>query len=535
MASKRRILSNILWNSLGMVTLIGTGFVIAPFLIARLGDTDYGLWIVLGSLTSSFGLLDLGVRGAVGRHVAFHHARGDHEAVSRILATAQALLLGMGLLATLCIVALIPVFPRFYEIPPELLGAVELAQAIVGLNLGLTLLFNSFDAALWGFQRFDLINAIDIPSALLRTVLTFVLIAKGGGLVTLALINLVLTVLAGFAKGACSFWVAPWLRVGPGHVSFAALREIFGISIWSFIRSMAEIARRQLSPLLIGSLRSLAQVTPFSIATRLIGYGVESMRAATGVLIPLATALHAKQVGERQKQLFILGGKYCTAFALFLSCGMFILGPAFIVLWTGEGLRDAIPLLLVMAAGEVLPNSQWISNGMIFAAAKIWQLALLNLVELVLVAVFTVVLLLTYGPIGACYAVAVPGFVFRGLAPIVLGCKLTGVRLTTYLLQTILPACLAAAGPAALLAWAVAWHEPASWREMLLYMAGFTVLYGASCLILFRSDRLWKPAPASPTINEPIPAWPKVGGAPAETLVAAPERTGLSLDSGRAR
>ena len=43
------------------------GFVIAPFLVHRLGELRYGEWILIASMTNYFGLLDLGigVRSAV--------------------------------------------------------------------------------------------------------------------------------------------------------------------------------------------------------------------------------------------------------------------------------------------------------------------------------------------------------------------------------------------------------------------------------------------------------------------------------------
>lgn len=49
------------WNIAGMAVGILAGFVVAPFLVRRLGETSYGLWIPIGSLTGYFGLLDLGV------------------------------------------------------------------------------------------------------------------------------------------------------------------------------------------------------------------------------------------------------------------------------------------------------------------------------------------------------------------------------------------------------------------------------------------------------------------------------------------
>ena len=70
-------------------------------------------------------------------------------------------------------------------------SAPRLALALVGLNLALWLPLNVFDATLWAYQRFDLINIIEIISVAIRTTLTFALIGNGYGIVTLAWLNLI--------------------------------------------------------------------------------------------------------------------------------------------------------------------------------------------------------------------------------------------------------------------------------------------------------------------------------------------------------
>ena len=66
--------------------------------VRHLGVECYGLWILIGSLTGYFTLLDLGVGAAVGRNVAYRRAKGDAEGALAILSTALALLTGVGLL-----------------------------------------------------------------------------------------------------------------------------------------------------------------------------------------------------------------------------------------------------------------------------------------------------------------------------------------------------------------------------------------------------------------------------------------------------
>src|SRR5438445_9695240 len=90
MSTKQTIARNICWNWAGMAANMVAGFVIAPFLVSRLGETSYGLWILIASLSGYFQFLDLGVRGSVGRNMAFYRAKGDQAGINAILNSALA-------------------------------------------------------------------------------------------------------------------------------------------------------------------------------------------------------------------------------------------------------------------------------------------------------------------------------------------------------------------------------------------------------------------------------------------------------------
>src|ERR1700730_15716486 len=99
MEIRRSVARNVIWNWAGMVVGLAVGVVVMPFLIHRLGQESYGLWILIGSLTNYFRLLDLGVRGSVGRYVAFYKAKHDRDGVNRTLSTATVILAGVAILA----------------------------------------------------------------------------------------------------------------------------------------------------------------------------------------------------------------------------------------------------------------------------------------------------------------------------------------------------------------------------------------------------------------------------------------------------
>src|SRR5436305_14506305 len=97
---KKVIARNVVWNWAGMAMPMLAGFVVAPFLVHRLGELRYGEWILIASMTNYFGLLDLGIRGSVGRYIAYHRARDEQDGVNQTLSTAIAVLGGAGALAS---------------------------------------------------------------------------------------------------------------------------------------------------------------------------------------------------------------------------------------------------------------------------------------------------------------------------------------------------------------------------------------------------------------------------------------------------
>ena len=93
---------------------IGLGVFLMPFTIRHLGQTEYGLWMMVASLTYYFQLLDLGYGSSVVKQVTEADTRGDTERVNRILSTFLVRVRALGTAAALGVVGMIfLVVPRF--------------------------------------------------------------------------------------------------------------------------------------------------------------------------------------------------------------------------------------------------------------------------------------------------------------------------------------------------------------------------------------------------------------------------------------
>lgn len=476
-----RVAGNVVWNWSGALVFLLAGFVVAPYLVHRLGDTVYGLWILIASMTGYFGLLDLGVRGSVGRYVAFYLARGDRENLNALLSTAVTLLCAVGMVAMAATVVVAIMFFRLFEVPPEHAQATQWAIVIVGLNLAMTFPISAFDGVLWGQERFDLINAIDIPTAMVRTAITFWLIRGPDDILMLAWLTLAMTLANESAKCIVAFRIDPQMRLSVRRFARRHAAELYGYGLWQFLRQIARQTVGQIGPLIIGAVLSVAAVTPYSVASRLIAYAGDFLVAATGVLTPLATALHARDEAERERRLFINGGKWCTVFATFCGLGLLGLGRPLLVLWMGEDLAKAsIWVLVVLTLGELLAMSQWLTYSILLGKARHRAIAIASILEGVLAGVGGYFAARFWGTIGVCAAFAIAAFIFRGAFQIVYACRVLREPLGQYLLQAIARPMAFSLIPAALLAAALYWHTPASWLELFTYGIGFALVYAVT-------------------------------------------------------
>jgi O-antigen/teichoic acid export membrane protein len=486
------VLRNTVWNFAGLAVEMATAFFLAPFLLARLGREGYSTFVILGSVVATLGLLDLGVRAAVGRLIAFHRAKGDLPRVGEILSCSLAVLAGLGVVALAGVAGVSAGFVGAFNVPPEQAGEARPALLVMGVGLFLTLALNPFDATLWGCQRFDWLNAVDIPVALARAGLTVAVVAAGGGLVGLAAVTAGSVAAAGAAKGVLAFRAEPGLAVGLRRVTRSAARELFGFSAWLLAGTVLRVLRTQSGPLLITWLVVFDLVAGYAMADRLATVPAVVIMTMTGVLAPAATRLFALGRRDEQRRLFVLYGRVTLALAVLLTVPLVVLGRPFLGLYLAakpDVAAEAFPLLVVLAVGEFVASAATIARSLMMVAGEHRKLVYLGAAELAAVGGLAVLLAGPLGAVGVCLAVVVPGVVFRGLWPLLVAGRITGLPARGYAAGVAAPVLAAAALPAAALAAAVWLREPVGWAELVVYAGGFGVLFGAAFLAAFPEVR----------------------------------------------
>src|SRR5512147_3157103 len=99
---------------------IVVGVLLMPYTVGKLGKAEYGLWMLVASMTSYFQLLDLGYGNGLVRHVTEADSKGDVEGMNQVLSTFVVVYGLIGAIAFAGVVALALVaVPRFPHLTTE--------------------------------------------------------------------------------------------------------------------------------------------------------------------------------------------------------------------------------------------------------------------------------------------------------------------------------------------------------------------------------------------------------------------------------
>src|SRR2546425_12463122 len=165
---KPGVIRNVFSNWGAYILAIGVNFFISPYVVRHLGNTGYGVWTLILSLTGYLGLLDLGVRGAVTRYIARFHTQADHHKAANVASSAMIIFSSAGLLAILSSLILAVFVVGRLNIPSQYLMAARIVLLLTGLSVAISLVNGVYGGIAVGLQRFDLTNSIEVTINVLR-------------------------------------------------------------------------------------------------------------------------------------------------------------------------------------------------------------------------------------------------------------------------------------------------------------------------------------------------------------------------------
>ncbi len=403
-----KLLRGSILNVIDLVLKMVVAIVITPLMIHALDMSGYGLWLLVMSVASYCGLLDLGITFSASRFTAIALGAGNPENQGQILHIAQQYFRRIGLLILLISPALVYLIGLLIAIPDH--AQVEMALAIVLITMACRFFFRLPLVLLRGSVRYDLIALSSIIRTISQSALLVWLLNVDPGIIGIAISQAVGEFMEVglnfyFSKGIFHGIKTPLVTAGETTPLRREMRMFAGsISVIS----VGEALRMQANPLIVGFIRGPQDVPIYSVGMRLITMIQDVVSAIFGgSLLSIFSHLHGAGEGEELKKTFLRYSEWAAGFAACAVLGSTWLAPAFFHRWVGPELEDASQVMRYVALPYILHFSQYPANNLLYSLNKSHYLARLSIIGGIVSAVLSLLLGARYGVNGVVAGMAI--------------------------------------------------------------------------------------------------------------------------------
>ena len=402
---KRNVLAN--WTAFAFTAVVA--FAMSPFVVHTLGDTGYGIWVLLTALVNYLGLLDLGVRGAVTRYVAGYRAAAQDLEAGRVASAAIAILAGTGVVAIVVSFMMAILLLPLFHIPAEYMTQARTVVVLGGLLFATSLVSGAFGGILAGVERFDCLAGIDILTTTLRAISIYVGLSHGMGLIGLILIQFGYTLVRGVLNYALARRQYPELRLVWLDWGWPELQRISSFSLFTAILHVSEAVILETDSLVIAAFLPVHMVTLFAIGANLTVYARAVVSGISQTMTPRASALQSEDRPHELQKITLRGGRVATLVTLPIVVTFLMRGESFIRLWMGPDYAVAsghiLAILSVALAGQA---ARQVATSVLIGLNRHRELALWYLGEAAANLVLSLLLVRSTGLVGVALGTVIP-------------------------------------------------------------------------------------------------------------------------------
>lgn len=395
--------------------IVGLGY--TPVMIRILGQSEYGLYSLIGSLVAYLSVLDMGLGNTIVRYVSKNRAVGDKKSESELNGLFLAIYSIIGLITLIVGSVLYFNVDNMFgaTLSVEQIERAKIMMVLLIFNIAISFPLSVFASLMQAYERFIFLRVFNIISVLLKPIIALPFLFMGYGAVTLVVTATIVNIACLFTNVYYCFKYLD-IRFSKGHFEKAFLYEISGYAFFIFLNAIMDKIYWGTGQFILGIVSGTIQVAIYSIAMQFMGMYMQFSCAISGVLLPKVTMMVANGVARTElTNLMIKIGRLQYIVISYILMIFFLLGKEFIYLWAGENYLSAYLMILILMISLFTPLIQ--NAGIaILQAMNLNRYRMMIYIICAIVNIFvSFILAKIYGGLGCAISTAIAIFISTGL------------------------------------------------------------------------------------------------------------------------
>ncbi|MDA8098858.1 MAG: flippase [Nitrospiraceae bacterium] len=347
-----RIARNSLANIVRAVIVIPVFLLITPYIIRHVGAEQYGLWALVGVITSYAQLSDFGINESLIKHYAEFRSR-DVRKMNQLINTAAVSYLVLGVLCTGVFLLLMPLLVvEVFQVPEHLQPLAQQLFLLAVILFCVNMVAGVFGALQAGFEQMHYTSAVAVLSTIASAAGAVAALSAGYGILGMMYINAAVALYVSIVNIAIARKLFPQLEFNPfRHFDGSTLRQIFGFSWKVQISMVTQLMIFQMDSIFLSHFVGLKAVGFYEVANRLASQIRNFIIVLFGPVSPASSSLQADGRTTLVSGLYRRSFKFMTLASVPVFLTVMALAHPILKTWMGDGYDiSAYTLQILMAA-----------------------------------------------------------------------------------------------------------------------------------------------------------------------------------------
>ncbi len=359
------------WNYAGYAYQIAINFGLTAYIVRHISVAEYGLFLLVMSLSATLNLLDLGISGVLVQSYVYALKKGTSEHFNDLISTALVALGGLGTVGTALFCGLALLLPGPFRIPKPLLHEASLIFLIAALVVQVRLPAVALRQAYQAHHRFDRINQLQLIATTIQTILSVYVLYAGYGIVALAVVQLITAVIQFGMFFAGLPLVIPGIRVSLLRFRGKLLGSLMVEGKWAFMANVTGYLVEMATWGILGSFGSMTEVALYGIAFKAPNQLWNLADKGADVLLPVLSEYSAEEDRANLRRVFLKTQQLIFGAVLpFVILGSFFATPL-LHLWVGMQYLHASVAMRWLLVGVLAHAVAYSSDLLFYACGKV--------------------------------------------------------------------------------------------------------------------------------------------------------------------
>ena len=394
--------------------------VYTPVMIRLLGQSEYGLYTLVGSVVSYLSLFSLGFTGAYLRFYSRYAQKGDRTGVARLNGMFLTLFLCMSAAAIACGMTLSQFTPQLFgsNLTPAELSKAKVLMQILVINVALTFPSSVFDSIVSAHEQFLFQRVLQLAGVAFNPLICLPLLLMGHGSVAVVGVTTAITI----AKLATNIWFCRFKIHAPfefRNFNFSLLKEIGAFSFFLFLNMIIDQVNWSVDKFILGRVAGTGAVAVYGVGSMINSMFTQFSTAISSVFSPRVNRIAAAREPTMNQQftdLFTRVGRIQFIVLGLIASGMVFFGNYFITnIYATQEYAEAYPVALLLILPAVVPLIQNIGIEVQRSVNKHQFRSIVYLLMAVVNTLISIPLAKLYGPAGAALGTAISLIVANGI------------------------------------------------------------------------------------------------------------------------